>query len=80
MHLLGSFIYASTVDTSGGLESRRSRMDNDKEQPWSSEHHHNFIMLMSAEERRMTNIDSRETSICMLKTLMEEESKTKKAR
>lgn len=53
--------------------------NNKEERTWSSEHHHcNCTMVMSAEERRMADLDSREISICILgdseeKTKVEED-------
>jgi hypothetical protein len=77
MHL-SSFIHLNTVGTSERLEKKRKG----KMETWASEHRRNNTMVMSAEEKRVANVDPREISICTLpnserKTVTKEEPKVK---
>jgi hypothetical protein len=55
-------------------------MDKKKERTWASEHRKNFSLVMSADERRVANIDPRDISTLVLpdseeKTVKKEETK-----
>jgi hypothetical protein len=55
-------------------------MDKKKEQTWASEHRKNFSLVMSADERRVAQIDARNISTLVLpnsegKTVKKEETK-----
>jgi hypothetical protein len=41
-------------------------MEKKKERTWASEHHQNFAMVMSAEERRVANIDARNIAVLLV--------------
>ena len=65
MHL-SSFIHLNTVDARYKLENKKtSKMEKKEKQTWSSEHRRHLSIVMSAEERRVANVDAREISICV---------------
>jgi hypothetical protein len=66
MHL-SSFIHLNTVDARDKLDNNKtSKMEKKEKRTWSSEHRRNLSIVMSANEKRVANMDAREVSICVL--------------
>jgi hypothetical protein len=82
MHL-SAFVHLNTVtmrhkrDNTKTNRIKTNRISKNEERTWSSEHRCNQTMVMSAEERRATNLDARDISICTLPDNEEKKKVTK---